>query len=553
MSSRAGRASGLAAAAGLIAITTLVARVVGFGRWIAFSGSVGSTCVGEVYATANLLPNVLFEVAAGGALAAVAVPLVAGALARNRRAEADQVASALLTWAMTVLVPLAVLLAVAARPIATWLLGDSSGRGCAQQGRTDLAVTMLLVFAPQIPLYGIGILLAGVLQAHHRFLAAAVAPLLSSLVVIGSYLLYGHLAHGAGGVPERLSGGAVAALSGGTTLGVVALSLPLLIPLRRAGVRLRPTWSFPSGAGRRAVHLAGAGVLALVAQQVAVLATVTVSNHRGGTGTLNVYNYVQALYLLPYAVLAVPIATAAFPSLVGSDDASRRTSVQVLASSLRGVIVAGALGAGLLAATAMPASRFFERIDASRGGVAGSSVPAMEPALIAYAGGLVGFSVIALLLRALYVQGRPWQGGLAVAGGWLIAAVLPPLLVTDHAGSRSALITLGWSSTAGMTAGAVALAVLVARAWGPQVLRYAARTAAAAVLAGIGGAAVGALSVAWADPSSVLTAVLAGLLAAGVALAVFVALLAICDPASMVLLRGRLGRAPRSNSQELAS
>ena len=56
---------------------------------------------------------------------------------------------------------------------------------------------MLRIFAVQIPLYGIGIVLTGLLQAHRRFVAPAVAPLLSSLVVITTYLTYGALADGA--------------------------------------------------------------------------------------------------------------------------------------------------------------------------------------------------------------------------------------------------------------------------------------------------------------------------------------------------------------------
>ena len=88
------RATGIAAAAGLVAAVTLASRVVGFARWLVFSGTVGGTCVGETYATANQLPNVLFEVAAGGALAAVVIPLVGRALARQDRAEADRIASA---------------------------------------------------------------------------------------------------------------------------------------------------------------------------------------------------------------------------------------------------------------------------------------------------------------------------------------------------------------------------------------------------------------------------------------------------------------------------
>ena len=47
---------------------------------------------------------------------------------------------------------------------------------------------MLLVFAPQVVLYGIGIVLAGILQAQYRFVWPAAAPLLSSVIVIGLLL-----------------------------------------------------------------------------------------------------------------------------------------------------------------------------------------------------------------------------------------------------------------------------------------------------------------------------------------------------------------------------
>ena len=77
-------------------------------------------------------------------------------------------------------------------------------------------------------------------------------------------------------VPSR---GAELVLAGGTTLGVVALSLPLLVPVRRAGVRLRPTLRFPPGtaaAGPRASR--PPGVAALLAQQAAVVVVLAVTN-----------------------------------------------------------------------------------------------------------------------------------------------------------------------------------------------------------------------------------------------------------------------------------
>jgi len=176
-------APGVFAAAGLIAVLTLVARVVGFGRWLVFSQSVGTTCVGSVYQAANQLPNVIFEVAAGGALAAVVVPIIAGQLARpnsgatQNSAEAAQTASAMLTWTLAVLVPLSILMAASARPLASFMVDDQR---CS--GSTDLMASMIVVFSPQIALYGVGIVLAGVLQAHRRFLGVVLAPLLSSLV-----------------------------------------------------------------------------------------------------------------------------------------------------------------------------------------------------------------------------------------------------------------------------------------------------------------------------------------------------------------------------------
>lgn len=502
-----GRAApGLIAAAGLIAVVTLAARVFGFGRWLVFSQSVGATCVGSVYQAANQLPNVIFEVAAGGALAAVAVPVIAGQLARRDEAGADQTASAMLTWSLTVLAPLSLLMAAAAAPLSSLLVDKQR---CS--GSTELMASMLVVFAPQIALYGVGIVLAGVLQAHRRFLAAALAPLLSSVVVMATYLLYAALAQGRGNDLARLPGDASTVLAAGTTLGVVALSLPLLIPVHRAGIRLRLSWTFPEGVARRARALAGAGLLALVAQQLAVLVALWVSQHRGGPGTLNVYTYVQAVYLLPYAVLAVPVATAAFPamatgldravmptgldrSVVAADSgqASADHAQQTLAGAARAITVATSAGAAVLFAVAPSIGAFFSALDAGRHSPAGhEALAALPDALSAFAPGLVGFGLIALLTRALYVRGRPGVAGGVAALGWLIAAAVPLVVLRDHAGPRSTLQSLGLASSLGMTIAAIGLFFAVRKAWGPKSFQGLARTATVAVGSGVFTAAVG--------------------------------------------------------------
>jgi putative peptidoglycan lipid II flippase len=512
---RAGHvAQGVFAAAGLIAVVTLAARVFGFGRWLVFSQNVGATCVGSVYQSANQLPNVVFEVAAGGALAAVVVPIIAGQLAGRDPAGAQlatHTASAMLTWTLALLVPLSVLMAVSAGPLSRLLVDE---RGCA--GSTDLMASMLVVFSPQIALYGVGIVLAGVLQAHRRFLAVVVAPLLSSLVVMATYLLFAALAQGRGDDLGRLPGQASMVLAGGTTLGVAALSLPLLVPVHRAGIRLRPTWTFPDGVARRASALAGAGLLALGAQQVAVLVTLWVSQHRGGTGTLNVYMYVQAVYLLPYAVLAVPVAMSAFPALASdSTQASLARAQSTLAASARAIVVATCTGAAALFAIAVPTGAFFSALDAGRDSPAGQeALAAMPAALSAFAPGLVGFGLAALLTRALYVQGRPAVAAGLVALGWIIAAVIPLVMLRDDVGPRSTLQVLGIASSLGMSVAAIGLLVAVRRAWGPRAFRGLGRSASVALGSGLLAAIVGRALAAALEPAGLAAASLVAALVA---------------------------------------
>lgn len=478
---RPGRAATLLGSAALIAAVTLLARVTGFGRWLVFSSQVSAQCVGSAYSTANQVPNVLFEVAAGGALAGAVVPLLAAPLARGAagRREADATASALLTWAVAVLLPLSVLVALLAGPVAGAMLGPEK---C--PGQRDLAVRMLLVFAPQVLLYGVGTVLTGVLQAHRRFLWPALAPLLSSVVVITAYAMFGATADGRQADAAALPGRAEAWLAWGTTAGVVTMTLPLLVPALRTGTRLRPTFTFPPGVAARARTLALAGISALLAQQASVVAVLWLANHRGDTSTLNVYQYTQAVYVLPYAVLAVPLATSAFPRLAeraGLGDAAG--FARAAAGTTRAVLLAGVLGAAVVAATAPAVGAVFAGLD-------DGDVSRMPAALAATAPGLVGFALLAHVGRALYALERGRSAALATATGWLVVVVASVLAVA--ALPRPDTVTaLGVGSSLGMSVGGALLLLALARAAGAAALAGLGRTAAVAGLAGLAAAAGG--------------------------------------------------------------
>lgn len=508
-------AQGVAGAAALIAVLTLLARVAGFGRTLVFTNAVGADSTGDTYQAANTVPNIVFEVVAGGALASLVVPMLAGGIAAGDREQVRRTASALLGWTLLVLTPLAVLIAVCAEPIARAL--DPG-----EPAEVDLAARLLLVFAPQVVLYGIGIVLAGVLQAHRRFAAPAIAPLLSSVVVAAAYLLFA----GMGGSRDvaGLSRPAELVLGVGTTLGVVALSLSLLVPLRRLDLGLRPSLRFPVGAAPRVRRLAVAGVLTLAGQQLVAFVAIRLSGGDAPDGTLVIYAAGLTLFLVPWAALAVPLATSAYPGLseraeLGDDAGFARALAPVTAL----VVAATAGAAALLVGVAGPVARVF----LSSGSDA--AVAALRDTTIAFAPGLVGYGLVAVLTRALYARGLWRAPTVCVVGGWLVAVVADVVLAAVlPAADRAAALAAG--HTLGVTVAGLALLVVVARTAPAGSLAGLPRIGTAALAAGAAGAVAGlALSRALgADPvpdDGVLAAIGVGVLAAGLVLVVVLAVM----------------------------
>ncbi|MGK5174016.1 murein biosynthesis integral membrane protein MurJ [Geodermatophilus sp. CPCC 205761] len=508
--------SGVAGAAALIAVLTVLARLAGFGRTLVFTNAVGAESTGDTYLAANNVPNIVFEVVAGGALAGLVVPMLAGGIAVGDSDQVRRTASALLGWALLVLTPLALLLAVLAEPIAGLLLGTDDA------AQVDLAARFLLVFAPQVLLYGLGIVLAGVLQAHRRFAAPALAPLLSSVVVAGAYLLFAGL--GGGRTVEDLSTPAELVLSVGTTLGVAALTLSLLLPVRRLGLGLRPALRFPVGAAPRVRRLAVAGVLTLAGQQLVAVVAIRLANAGAPDGTQVVYIAGLTLFLVPWAALAVPLATSAYPGLAeraetGDEPGFRRA----LAPAAVLVVVGSLTAAAVLVAVAGPMARVF------LAGAPAATVAALRDTIIAFAPGLAGYGLVALLTRALYARGLWKAPTVCVLGGWLLAVAADLVLAgVLPAADRGAALAAGHSL--GVTVAGLGLLAVVARVVGPAGLAGVARAGlpalvAAVLAAGAGLLVAGALG---ADPvphGALLSVVGAGVLAAATALAVVAAVM----------------------------
>ncbi len=510
----------VARAALLVAAVTAAARLVGLVRTVVLAATVGDSGVlGNTYAAANTLPNIVFEVVAGGALASLVVPVLAGAVTRGDDGRARATASGLLTWTVVVLTPVALLGAVFARPLMS-LLVTGVDDPAVRAAQVDLGARMLVVFMPQVVLYGVGIVLAGVLQAHRRFVGPALAPLLSSLVVMGAYLIYAALDRGA--AASQVTHTEELVLSVGTTLGVAALTLSLIVPASRLGLALRPSLQLPAGVGAQVRRLALAGGAGVVAQQVALLVALVITSSR--PGAVIAYQLSYAVFLLPWGVLAVPIATGAFPALAGAAEDDPVRYAGTLAAALRSMVVVCAGAAAVGWALHRPLAYLLPYHPDARD--AGGGRAAVAGGIAVLVVGLVPYGVLALLTRALFARGRTLAAAAATVTGFAVTAVAS--LALAAADPDSPVRAVGLAHSIGMAVAAALLVVAIRRDSGPVSLQGAARAALISIPAASAAAAAGWLVTRRVPVPAGRGSLLAGCAAGAVVVGlVYVALLAV--------------------------
>ena len=292
-----GLADGIARGALIVAGLTIFSRVLGLVRTLVFSQTVGAGCLGTAYVTANQVPDLLYQLILGGALTSAMIPVLARSAERAARdpaekAQVSQITSALLTWTFVIVVPLCLVIVAAAGPIASLLNPHNPNAHCNHADVVAVTHEMLVVFAPQALLYGLSVVLYGLLQSYRRFAAPSIGPGISSLVLIACYLAFVPLNDGHSLAQLPLSAELV--LSIGTTLGVAALVVVAIRPTWRLRLQFRPVLRFPPGVARRAGGLALVGVIELVVIDIASVVTIELANGYGKTGAIVIYNYANA-------------------------------------------------------------------------------------------------------------------------------------------------------------------------------------------------------------------------------------------------------------------
>ncbi len=473
---------GIARGATIVATLTILSRVLGLVRTLVFSQTVGATCLGTAYITANQVPNLLYELILGGALTSAMIPVLARSAERAphdaaEKARVSDITSALLTWSVIIVVPLVLIIIVAAGPIASLLNPANPNAHCVRADVVAVTGNMLRAFAPQALLYGLSVVLFGLLQSYRRFAAPSIGPGISSLVLIVCYLVFVPLNKGRPLAQLPLTAELV--LSLGTTLGIAALLVVAIPPTWRLHLRFRPVLRFPDGVARRAGGLAVVGVVELIAIDLANVVGIALANGHGTTGAIVLFNYSSQVFNSVSAILALSIVVSAFPVMSAREgSAFDRTS----AGSTRAVLLMSWLGTAVMAAIAVPAAHVLANQP--------DQVPELIEAFALFAPGVAGIAVIANLSRMMFVIGRLKVAAAALAGSWLLviaADVVLVHLVPPHL----VVAALALGTTIGQTVVAIPLVFVTRRICGKAALEGLSHAALSGLAACAAGAAVG--------------------------------------------------------------
>lgn len=507
----------------LVTVCTLFSRITGFGRVVATAAVLGVGLLGDVYQTANMIPNLMFELVAGGVLQAVLVPSFVAARREGGDAtlsEATQATTAVIVLVLTVVA----IVGAAASPLLGRLLLLAEPSRSIATSKLHLMVPMVLVFVPQLICYGVSTVTSAALNAKGRYVAAALAPAVNNVIVIMACVAFRATRDGAVADLD-LTYWQFVLIAGGTTLGVVVSSLMPALALRRAGVRWMPRWLPDHPAVQSMRRSFGWATLSIVGTLVPTAAALALGN--GAPGGVAVFVYAFAFYVLPHALIAVTIATTLGPRVADGWQAGRVDEVRsVIDNAMRVTVPLLVLaGAGMLAL-----SWPLTRLVAGVGQTSGQGLAPIAHTLAAFGPGLVGYGLAFMMTRVLFVLGDVRRASILMVAGAVVGvvtmAVTSTLLSPD---SRAAALAIGYG--AAQTVSAVLLTRRVHQLTGAMSLGRVGRIALESLVSGAASIAV----MVWAVTSFETTrrqALVAFLLGGTAGVAVFAC--------SMSLLRSRL-------------
>lgn len=371
----------IARAAGTVMIAILLGQVFSLLSTILITKAFGTGLENDAFNASNRLPDILYQLIAGGALASAFIPTFTTLLTRGERQKAWLLASAIANLITLIFVILGAVIAI----FAPWVVRNVLAPGFTDPTQFKLTVELVRIQLLAPIIFGISGLCMGILNSHRSFLWPALAPMMYSIgKILGVLLLSPFMG---------IYGLAVGVVAGALMHGLIQLPAVLKLPERK--------YSFTLGLHmpdvREVARLMGPRVLGVAFVQLNFLINTRLASQWPGGMTAIAVGF--ALMMIPEAAIAQAIAIAALPSfsaqVANGKLENMRGSLAVLLRGLLFLAIPASIGLILLRTPLVT-------IIYQRGAFDTESTKMVAWALLWYAAGLVGHSVVEVVSRAFY-------------------------------------------------------------------------------------------------------------------------------------------------------
>lgn len=385
----------LAAASLIVMAGFVVSRLLGLVRNIVVAQQFGTGREYEAFVAALTVPDLVFQVLAGGAVGSAFIPVFKDYFARDDDGGAWHLTSQLMTLALLVTIPVSIVLALLARPLTELVVPGWDAES------KDLTATLMRIMLVSPAIFAVSGFATSVLNSFQRFALAALAPIMYNASIIVGAILFRHL-----GIEGVAIGVAVGS----------GLHLLIQVPgLLAVGMRYRPGIDLRSPGLREVIRLMGPRMIGLGVIQVNQLVNVVLASYLliGSLGYLNV----AWLMMMTPLVLAMGVSTAVFPTLAEESARDANEAVRdVFVLSLRTILFLTIPMAVGLVTLGEPLIRLlFER-----GEFTAESTRFTHFALTFYAIGLAGHATVEIVDRVFYALHDTWTPVLAASLAFII-------------------------------------------------------------------------------------------------------------------------------------
>jgi len=287
-------------------------KVVAFARTIIIARQFGLSRELDAFNVANNLPDMLFVLISGGALAMAFIPVLTETITRAGRSQAWDLFSRIANLALLVTAAFSVLIAIFAEPLVGWRLGIAPG--FEQQQQSLVAELMRLNLIATLIFSLSGLVIAG-LQANQHFLLPALAPILYNVgQIFGALVLSPETGVRLGPITLPAYGLGVHGLVYGVILGAV-LHLAIQVPgLIKYGFRWTPAIGVNTAPVRKVLALLGPRLVTMLFIQLIFIVRDNLAS-RLEAGSASALTYGWMIMQVPETLIGTAIATAMLPSL----------------------------------------------------------------------------------------------------------------------------------------------------------------------------------------------------------------------------------------------